>query len=67
MASIYAVRPKSGAPVSTPPTWDELDKLENAAAFNLSNMPARLKKVGDLRKDLRNRPYRMEDHIDRLG
>ncbi len=47
LASIYSVRPTPGASVSTPVTWKELPKIE-IADFTLRNVPARLKRKGDL-------------------
>jgi bifunctional non-homologous end joining protein LigD len=48
LASIYSVRPKPRAPVSTPVTWKELEKGVAIEDFRIDNVPARLKKVGDL-------------------
>jgi bifunctional non-homologous end joining protein LigD len=47
LASIYSVRPTPEASVSTPVTWKELPKIE-IADFTLHNVPARLKRKGDL-------------------
>jgi bifunctional non-homologous end joining protein LigD len=47
LASIYSVRPTPEASVSTPVTWKELPKVE-IADFTVRNVPARLKKLGDL-------------------
>jgi DNA ligase D len=46
IASAYSVRPKPGAPVSAPVTWDELGEVapEN---FTVATMPARFAEVGD--------------------
>jgi bifunctional non-homologous end joining protein LigD len=52
LASIYSVRPRPRAPVSTPITWDEIDKGITIEDFRLDNVPARVKKVGDLWKPL---------------
>ena len=57
-AAAYTVRAKRGAPVSAPCTWEEIEtgKVE-PASFNAENMPARIKKTGDLWADmLRKRP-----------
>ncbi|MDQ2665743.1 MAG: non-homologous end-joining DNA ligase [Gemmatimonadota bacterium] len=52
LASIYSVRPKPDATVSTPLTWDEVEKGVQLSDFTIANVPARLKKMGDLWKPL---------------
>jgi bifunctional non-homologous end joining protein LigD len=48
-AAAYAVRPKPGAPVSAPCTWEEISKGEvSPKSFDLRGMPARVARVGDL-------------------
>jgi bifunctional non-homologous end joining protein LigD len=42
LAAPYAVRPRPGAPVSTPLDWDEVDDSLEPGAFNLRTVPARL-------------------------
>src|ERR671919_617370 len=46
IASAYSVRPKPGAPVSAPVTWDELPEVE-PEHFTVATMPARFAEVGD--------------------
>jgi bifunctional non-homologous end joining protein LigD len=48
LASIYSVRPKARATVSTPVTWRELERGVAIEDFRIDNVPARLRKVGDL-------------------
>jgi len=48
LASVYSVRPRPRAPVSTPVTWDELAGGATIDDFRLDNIPARLREVGDL-------------------
>ena len=50
LASIYSVRPRPKAPVSTPVTWEEVERGVQIEDFRLDNVPARLAKVGDLWK-----------------
>jgi len=52
LASIYSVRPKPRATVSTPVTWKEVEKGVEIEDFRMDNVPARLTKVGDLWKPL---------------
>lgn len=54
----YSVRPKEGAPVATPITWEELkDKKLHAQSFTIQNILPRLKKKGDLFEDLHKHAY----------
>jgi bifunctional non-homologous end joining protein LigD len=52
LSSIYSVRPKPKAPVSTPLTWKEVEEGVALADFRIDNVPARLRKLGDLWKPL---------------
>jgi bifunctional non-homologous end joining protein LigD len=52
LSSVYSVRPKPRAPVSTPLTWDEVEAGVELADFRIDNVPARLNKLGDLWKPL---------------
>jgi bifunctional non-homologous end joining protein LigD len=50
------VRPKKGAPVSAPCTWDELVTGEvGPRSLTLKNVPARVAKLGDVWADMRRR------------
>jgi DNA ligase D len=46
IASAYSIRPKPGAPVSAPVTWDELGAVV-PEDFTVATMPARFAEVGD--------------------
>jgi bifunctional non-homologous end joining protein LigD len=52
LASIYSIRPTARATVSTPVTWEEIEKGIKLEDFRIDNVPARLQKVGDLWKPL---------------
>ena len=52
LASIYSVRPKPHAPVSTPVTWREIEDGIEIEDFRLDNVPDRVRKLGDLWKPL---------------
>ena len=47
IASAYSLRPRPGAPVSTPMTWAELAQVRDPTAYNLFTVPQRLADVGD--------------------
>lgn len=52
LASIYSVRPTPHASVSTPVTWKELERGVKISDFRIDNVPARVRKLGDLWKPL---------------
>jgi bifunctional non-homologous end joining protein LigD len=52
LASVYSVRPKPAATVSTPVTWQEVERGVRIEDFTLRNVPRRLAKIGDLWKPL---------------
>jgi DNA ligase D-like protein (predicted polymerase) len=51
VASAYSVRPKPGAPVSAPLSWEEVDSSE-PGDFTLATMPARFASIGDRHEDI---------------
>lgn len=48
LASAYSVRPRAGAPVSTPLRWDELGESLDPRAFTMEAVLGRLARHGDL-------------------
>jgi bifunctional non-homologous end joining protein LigD len=48
IASVYSVRPKPGAPVSTPLRWDEVNASLDPAAFTMDAVLERVAREGDL-------------------
>jgi bifunctional non-homologous end joining protein LigD len=48
IASVYSVRPKAGAPVSTPLRWEEVNESLDPAAFTMEAVLERVAKEGDL-------------------
>ena len=52
LASVYSPRPRPEATVSTPITWEEVERGVRLEDFTIRNVPARVKRVGDLWKPL---------------
>jgi bifunctional non-homologous end joining protein LigD len=52
LASIYSVRPRPEATVSTPVTWKEVERGVRIEDFTIKNVPARVAKLGDIWKPL---------------
>lgn len=52
LASVYSVRPRPGAPVSAPVTWQEVESGIEILDFTLRNLRERLDAVGDLWRKL---------------
>ena len=52
LASVYSVRPKPAATVSTPVTWQEVEDGIRIEDFTIRNVVSRLNKLGDLWKPL---------------
>ena len=52
LASIYSIRPRPEATVSTPITWKEVDRGVRTEDFTIANVPRRVAKLGDLWKPL---------------
>ena len=48
IASAYSVRPKAGAPVSTPLRWDEVNESLDPSAFTMEAVLDRVRREGDL-------------------
>jgi bifunctional non-homologous end joining protein LigD len=65
LASVYSVRPKHQAPVSTPVTWQEISGGLHIEDFRIDNVPARVRKLGDLWKPLlaRTGRFKLEKYL----
>lgn len=48
LASVYSIRPKPGATVSTPLEWDEVRPGLDLREFDINTVPERVEKRGDL-------------------
>jgi DNA ligase D len=63
IASAYSVRPKPGAPVSAPVTWDELAEVE-PEDFTVATMPARFADVGDRHAAIDEEAFSLEPLLE---
>jgi bifunctional non-homologous end joining protein LigD len=52
LASVYSVRPTIAATVSTPVTWEDVERGIRIEDFTMKNVPARVRKLGDLWRPL---------------
>jgi bifunctional non-homologous end joining protein LigD len=48
IASVYSVRPKPGAPVSTPFRWDEVDEKLDPSSYTMPVALERVRELGDV-------------------
>ena len=67
LASVYSVRPRPGATVSTPITWDELADGATIDDFRMDNVPARVGTLGDLWAPVTARPRRGRFDLSKLA
>lgn len=66
-AAAYTVRAKPGAPVSAPCTREEIERgMVSPGTFTLRNMPARVKRLGDVWADLPRRRRSLTRPIEKL-
>jgi bifunctional non-homologous end joining protein LigD len=66
-AATYAVRPRTGAPVSAPCTWDEVESgAVGPQTFTLRGMAERIEAVGDLWSRLHAGGQSLEPAVDAL-
>ena len=64
IASAYSVRPRAGAPVSAPLTWDELPDVA-PEDFTVATMPARFAEVGDRHAAIDDADHSLQPLLDR--
>lgn len=69
VAAPYAVRPRPGAPVSAPCTWEEVEGGGvHPQSFTLRTMPHRLGAVGDLWANMPGQPLTTAmEQLERMG
>lgn len=66
VAAPYCIRPRKGAPVSTPLLWKELDKNFRPADFNIKNIFHRLDRIGDIWKEVLGTGIDLEKCLEKL-
>jgi DNA ligase D len=63
IASAYSIRPRPGAPVSAPLSWDELPTVV-PEDFTVATMPARFARVGDVHAAIDDTAHSLEPLLD---
>jgi bifunctional non-homologous end joining protein LigD len=66
IASVYSVRPKPGAPVSTPLRWDEVNEKLNPAIYTMEVVLRRVEQHGDLFEGVLTTKQRLNDALKSL-
>ncbi|MCU1233740.1 MAG: hypothetical protein JWP63_1707, partial [Candidatus Solibacter sp.] len=69
LASVYSVRPTPLATVSTPVTWDEMERGFRIEDFRIANVPGRVRELGDLWRPLtmqRGRVHLENVHLENV-
>jgi bifunctional non-homologous end joining protein LigD len=66
IASAYSVRPKPGAPVSTPLRWDEVNEKLNPSIYTMEVVLRRVEQHGDLFEGVHTTKQRLNDALKSL-
>jgi len=67
IASVYSLRPKPGATVSTPLLWKEVKPGLTPKAFNIKNTLQRVKKMGDIFSEVLGKGIDINKCLKQLG
>lgn len=67
LASVYSVRPKPGATVSTPLKWEEVKKGLSPKQFDIYNTKKRVEEMGDLFSGILKNGINMEKCLKKLN
>jgi bifunctional non-homologous end joining protein LigD len=67
IASVYSVRPRPGAPVSTPLRWSEVNENLDPLSFTMPVVLDRIRKHGDLYADVLKTKQRLSEALKTLG
>ncbi|MDX6481938.1 MAG: bifunctional non-ous end joining protein LigD [Gaiellaceae bacterium] len=66
IASVYSVRPRPGAPVSTPLRWDEVTEKLDPTSFTMDVVLERIRRHGDLFEGVLTTRQRLEPALRKL-
>jgi bifunctional non-homologous end joining protein LigD len=66
VAGPYSLRPKPGVPVSAPLHWEEVVKGMRIQDFNIFNMIARLKDIGDIFKPVIGKGINLDKAVKKI-
>jgi bifunctional non-homologous end joining protein LigD len=66
IASVYSVRPRPGAPVSTPLRWEEVNEELDPSAFTMGVVLERIRKHGDLFEGVLTARQRLDKALNAL-
>jgi bifunctional non-homologous end joining protein LigD len=67
LASVYSVRPRVGATVSTPLLWEEVKKGLSPKQFTIYNIKERVVKMGDIFKGVLGKGIDLNKCLKNLG
>jgi bifunctional non-homologous end joining protein LigD len=67
VAGVYSLRPKPGAPVSMPLSWDEVKKGLKITDYNIRNAVPRLKEMGDIFKGVLDKGIDVEKALRKMS
>ncbi len=67
IASVYSVRPRPGAPVSTPLRWDEVDEKLDPLSFTMDAVLDRVRRHGDLFEGVLTTKQRLTEALKALA
>jgi bifunctional non-homologous end joining protein LigD len=67
VVSVYSVRPRPGAPVAAPLTWDELNDDLDPRALTMERVVERVQRIGDLHAPVLSSRQRLDAALARLA
>jgi bifunctional non-homologous end joining protein LigD len=67
IASVYSVRPRAGAPVSTPLRWDEVNAKLDPLSFTMETVRDRVRRHGDLFEGVLTTRQRLTEALKAFG